>query len=102
MKILCICKQGIVRSGALAWLLKTEFKHDAVSVGWEFNEENIRNMLAKWADKIICFDNRSYNTLPFDEVPKARLWDIGEDRWHNPADPELHSILRTMIQEKLK
>lgn len=102
MKILCVCKQGIVRSGALAWLLKTEFGHDAVSVGYESNSKELRWILSDWADKIICLDTESYKIVTKGiEGNDILLFDVGEDRWHDPSNPELHSILRTMIKERL-
>lgn len=103
MKILCMCKQGIVRSGALAWILKTEFKQDAVSVGYETNGYNLHWFLQQWADKIICLDRKSLLAMDFEgeNGSKRILFDVGEDRWHDPSHPELHYILRQMIHEKL-
>lgn len=101
MKILCVCKQGIVRSGALAWLLKTEFRHDAIAVGYETNSEQVRDLLGSWADSIVCLDNSSQQSVSLTMWDKTVLFDVGEDRWHDPSNPELHSILRTMIKERL-
>ena len=100
MKILCVCKQGIVRSGALAWLLRLD-GHDALSVGYETNAIETIRMVCGWADLIIALDNASYHSITLEFVSKSWTFDVGEDRWHNPADPELHSILRKMISERL-
>lgn len=99
MKILCICKQGIVRSGALSWILKLEYHHDAIAAGCDTNGPEVIAALAKWANKIICFDNRAYHLLPFEEADKAVMLDIGEDQWHDPAHPELHRLLRQKIKD---
>lgn len=102
MKILCICKQGIVRSGALVWLLKVEHAHDAVAVGYETNGSEVIKLLGTWADRIIALDNASYQSVPLVFISKTDVFNVGEDRWHDPGNLELHSILRSMIKERLQ
>ena len=94
MKILCVCKQGIVRSGALAWLFKTEFEQDAVSIGYDGNGDELKSLLYDWADSIIALDNTALQLIPISWHFKTLLFDVGEDRWHDPSHQELHSILR--------
>lgn len=79
-KILCICDHGNVRSVALAYLIKTIYKHETIAVGDKNITPKTMKMLKEWADLII--DARSI---------------VGEDIWHDPFAQELqHKLLREL------
>lgn len=80
MKVLCVCEHGNVRSVALAYLIKTIYKHEAIAVGEEDTSPETMEMLGNWADKVIY-------------VPDL----VGEDVWHDPFNHNLqHKLLKVI------
>lgn len=97
MKILCICEHGNVRSVALAYLIKTIYTHEAISIGSKNTSESTMFILYEWADKIIFLDKNLFNkyTKLEKKVYNMQLLDVGEDIWHDPYHPNLiHKILK--------
>lgn len=101
MKVLCICEHGNVRSVALAYLIKTIYKHEAIAIGWATTSDETRLMLYDWADMIVGLVMpkkivRGWN------VDKFRFLDVGPDVWHDPFNQELqHKLLRDIGKLKL-
>ncbi len=56
MKILCICSRGNVRSVMMAYLLREHCNHQAIAIGYNSTDSDLRNNLMLWADKIIVLD----------------------------------------------
>jgi len=81
-KVLCVCAQGVSRSGGLQWFLKNFYQIDALPVGVQANSPETIEMLFKWADVII----NTTHEINTDQVPeeykkKIILWDVGQDRY---------------------
>lgn len=98
MKILVLCNHGNVRSVALAYLIKTIYKHEAIAVGISETSKETQEMLFNWADKIITlYTNPKFKVLP--PFSKMHKLDVGEDVWHNPFAQELQHKLLKHIKE---
>lgn len=98
MKILCICEHGNVRSVALAYLIKTIYKHEAIAIGWKNVSKETKEMLFNWADKIIYLD---YN-VPGKLNNKEFQLNVGEDIWHDPYHQGLqHKLLKRLKELNL-
>lgn len=89
MKILCLCRAGVVRSVALAKILKELFGHDALSVSWQYNSKKTLDILFEWAETIAIVEPGYHKYVPKRYSSKVVLVDIGEDDWHDAIHPEL-------------
>jgi hypothetical protein len=69
-------------------------------VGWLTSSDAIP-LLAEWADKILTLDVVADRAVPSEHADKIIPFHIGPDRWCNPFNQELLSILKRMIVEKL-
>ena len=95
MKILCVCEHGNTRSVALAYLIKTIYKHEALACGMKNMSDETRQMLFAWADKIIFLTDNPPGGLETFENKKALYLGVGKDVWFNPKDQELiHRLLK--------
>jgi len=103
VKVLCLCEAGVVRSGAMAWILKYHFDVDAIAASLAKNSSRTLNELADWADHIILMDKTLKGlylrhglceiTPGRDLASKLILCDVGTDVWKNPFHPELLGIV---------
>ena len=89
MKILCICARGNSRSVALSWILKDHLHLDALAMGLEANSEETKEMLYKWADRIILVDKNFLDFIPEQYRAKLKIFDVGGDRFFRGFEPEL-------------
>lgn len=99
MKILTICDQGNNRSVQFAHLLKYKYKADVLSIGISNTSDETKNMLYQWADFIIVTEESLLYQLPASIRGKTRLWDVGEDKYPRPFNPELLEIAKRFIKE---
>lgn len=98
MKILTVCDQGNNRSVQFAHLLKYKYKgSDTIPVGLSSHSKETLEMLFKWADVIILTDR--VQKVPDEYKDKVKVWDVGEDRYPRPFNPELHQLARKLIEE---
>ena len=81
MKVLCVCQGGNTRSVAMAYVLKKNYKIDALSCGYRDNSVTTLKMLFDWSDLIIAMDNRILRHIPVEHSIKTKLCDVGTDRW---------------------
>lgn len=63
MKILCICSRGNVRSVNMAYLLKDRHGHEAIAMGYNAANQELRQMLMQWAEKIIVLDRGALESI---------------------------------------
>lgn len=96
MRILTVCRAGLVRSVALADVLKLHFKPvDVIPVGigkhqlGRFNSKNILNYLYLWAEKIIVMEARYKDKIPAGEHYKVMICDVGPDIYGSSKHPLL-------------
>lgn len=95
MKVLCLCQAGVVRSGAMAYILKYHFETDAIAASLECNSSHTLAHLVEWADHVLLMDKKLkslYLNRGLGEE-KLVLCDVGEDRWKNPFHPDLLGIV---------
>lgn len=93
-RVLCICQYGHSRSVALCRVLHGRgFK--AVAAGVSTAGDGLAH-IAAWAD-VICVLQPSFSAhVPEEHRHKIRDFDVGPDRWSNPYNQELLSILTGM------
>jgi hypothetical protein len=105
MKALCICQYGHSRSVALARVLRGAFSSDAshvshsydtVAVGWE-TASSALEPLSKWADVIFILERSYLSYVPESYRGKVVVFDVGRDRWSNPYNQELSTLLLQMV-----
>lgn len=89
MKILIVCRAGVVRSVALAKILRELFGHDAIPISGRFNSPETLSMLSAWADKIFVVEPDYVFHLPEYIRPNVELIDLGPDIFHDSTDPAL-------------
>ncbi len=99
MKILCVCARGNSRSVALAYILKDQMNLDAIAIGIEAASEETKEMLYKWADKIILVD-KTLDKIPEKYRSKLKIWDVGRDRFFRGFEPELLQIYTDYIKKE--
>jgi hypothetical protein len=78
-KILCLGRQGNVRSVTLAYLLKNK-GHDAIAVGMRRMGKGTRMMMLDWAEIIILLHQKCQEGVPSKYWPKLRIWPVGREK----------------------
>lgn len=96
LKILTVCRAGLIRSNALANVLKLHFKPvDVLACGigehslGRMNQEDTLKMLFEWADKIIVMETRYKEKIFPQYQNKVFICDVGADVWNNCTHPDL-------------
>jgi galactitol-specific phosphotransferase system IIB component len=96
MKILTICSHGNTRSVALAYILKTLFKQEAIAIGAEEISGETGKMLYEWADKVVYLDKEVLPKFWYGGG-KITMFNVGKDVWFNPKHQELvHKLYREL------
>lgn len=96
-RVLCICRNGQVRSVAARFLLSDLFGfRKVVCIGWELNDYETLDELCKWADVIMVVGRPSDWGL---YVPKDKTIniEIGEDIYGHYLHPRLLEVLLPKI-----
>jgi hypothetical protein len=105
MNALCICQYGHSRSVALARVLRGAFNssasrvsqsYDTVAIGWE-TAHSALEPLSQWADVIFILERSYLFYVPESYHGKVVVFDVGRDRWSNPYNPELSTLLLQMV-----
>lgn len=90
MKILTVCRAGLVRSVALADVLKLHFEEtDVLPCGIHFNSYDTLQMLFHWADRIIVMEDRYKLGIGEQWLYKTHVCEVGPDTYGTPKKPEL-------------
>jgi predicted protein tyrosine phosphatase len=83
-KIITCCKHGLVRSVALADVLKLHFEPvDVIPLGLNSNSKETIIMLGNWADHIIIMEERYRSRVPKELHSKVLVCDVGQDVYGN-------------------
>ncbi len=101
--ILCLCEQGVDRSGAMKHelVIKRGYKN-VLTAGTHTTTPETLRMLGNWAELIIVAADQSvWDVVPWDLKGKAVFENIGKDIWHRPDDPQLEKICQN-IADKYK
>lgn len=90
MKIVTVCGAGLVRSVALADVLKLHFEPtDVLCVGMDKNSEATQHMLFDWADKIVLMTQDFMGRIPIEHKSKTFVCEVGADTYKTPKNQEL-------------
>lgn len=93
MKIVTVCSAGLVRSAALADVLKMHFEPvDVIPVGIDRNDsgpDGSIQLLFNWADHIIIMHEPYIKRVPSEFASKIILCEVGKDTYGNPRNREL-------------
>lgn len=101
MKMVCMCQGGNSRSVACAFLMKYEYGHDALSLSWQANSDETKNMLFDWADAIIVMTEDFTQYVPTKYWAKLAVVDVGDDIWGNGLHPDLLNKIRGLLKNGL-
>ncbi len=89
-KIVTMCRQGLVRSVALADVLKLHFEPvDVIPIGYAGNTTATKRMLWTWADLIIVMEEKYLGALREEDMDKAHVCEVGPDTYGNSHNPKL-------------
>lgn len=79
-RILTMCRQGLVRSVALADVLKMHFRPvDVMSIGHFANTPATIEMMCCWADRIVVMEEHYKKHVPAEFHYKVLICDVGPD-----------------------
>jgi hypothetical protein len=98
VKFLTICEGGIVRSVAMASVLRWDFGQDALPASGAKTPDDTLLMLADWADRIVVLEPRYVERIVKKHVSKIRVEDVGPDIWRNPFHPALVDKMGGIVQ----
>lgn len=100
MKILTVCRAGLVRSVALADVLKLHFEPtDVLPMGKDFNSEDTKYMLYNWADKIVVMEEHYKNSIPESYWHKTLVCEVGPDGYGSSKNPILIDLVFSWARE---
>lgn len=99
-RFVVVCQMGICRSGALVLALREQGQDAvAISVDSRLTSHRMRDMLFKWADYVVFMQAKFADIITNRYLSKARVVDVGEDRWSNPTHPELLGFCRGVVAD---
>ena len=100
MKILTVCRAGLVRSVALADVLKLHYvPSDVLPMGVDFNSIETKAMLYEWADKIIVMEEHYRDKIPAQYHNKLFVCEVGPDIYGSSKNPQLIDIVWRWVRE---
>ena len=99
-KILCVCKGGIVRSPAMATVLKLKYSADVLTASLDFNSGETLIMLCDWADLILVPEDWMKERL-LAHIYKVMVLPVGPDVWGNTHDSGLLDLVNALLKERL-
>lgn len=93
VKIVTMCRQGLVRSVALADVLKLHFRPVCVvPIGHAGNSTATKDMLFRWADRIVVMEDHYRKYVPDTFASKLLVCDVGPDV-NNPQGSKTRHLI---------
>ena len=90
VKIITMCRQGLVRSVALADVLKLHFEPvDVIPIGHFGNTDETKKMLFHWADYIVVMEHHYLKHVPDIHLDKTFVCEVGPDNYGSSKHPQL-------------
>lgn len=98
MNILTVCSKGLVRSVAMADVLKLHFDSnfgpvDVIPLGIDSNQvSTFSDLMKRWAHLVIVMDEpyvKRIAVIPKSLYTTVTLGPVGSDVWHNAQHPDL-------------
>jgi len=100
VKILCVCREGNVRSVATKRRLNRRKYFNVVAVGIAASTPELKNMLCSWADIILIAEPHHIKGLPDIAAKKINNdFTIGADVWSNFNNPELQELIKHQLNK---
>ena len=96
-RILCICQNGNCRSVGIRYCLKKRGYKNVIATGWNNTSSETLEMLCDWADKILVAKSQHGDMLPSGKEKVDAQFTIGDDKWLNPMNKELHEIVNKQL-----
>lgn len=94
VRIVTMCRQGLVRSVALADVLKMHFRPvDVIPIGHFANSHQTIEMLCKWADRIVIMESHYKKHVPAEFHEKVLICDVGPDK-DNPQGSKTPKLIK--------
>jgi hypothetical protein len=97
LKIVCMCRAGMVRSVAMKSILHRYLGHDTLACGFETNSPEALALLFDWADAIVILSVPFLDYVPVELLHKTHIFDVGDDVWGNPFAEELRVRLVELL-----
>lgn len=101
MNIVTVCRAGLVRSVALSDVLKLHFEPmpNVLALGFDFSDNELKEMLFDWANLIVAMDEHFYRRIRQFLAERSAmrfcqtvaLCDVGPDTYGTPKHPVLIS-----------
>jgi hypothetical protein len=101
VKILTICKGGLIRSVALASVLRYKAGHDPIAYGVEKGTPETMRMLCYWADRVVLMQAEygDFVVQYYGTTFPLCVCDVGPDIWSNPLHPDLQTKVNLYVTE---
>lgn len=96
--ILCVCEHGNNRSVTMAWLLKYVSNFETLTAGLAYHTPETLKMLFEWADVITVPEEKLLAMIPKEYMHKIKFYNIGEDIYSRPHNPELLKKARELME----
>ena len=96
IKILCVCNQGNCRSVGTRMCLNNRGYTNVIAIGAINTSMNTLAMLWNWADLILLAKPTHKVFFPLSDKVYIKFT-IGEDKWGNPYNEELHKIVNEQL-----
>lgn len=78
-------------------ILNRHLGHSTLACGMENNDDDCRRMLFEWADAVVIL-HRDFESGVMPEFRhKMHVFDVGDDVWGNPFDPDLQMKIVEML-----
>lgn len=102
-KILCCCSWGCNRSVHAKYILNLKGFDHVLACGLEHTDLNTLMMLGEWADVILVIGEPALmEQVPIPYRYKAKLVEVGPDRWGGWHRPELLSMVSSLLEPMVR
>jgi galactitol-specific phosphotransferase system IIB component len=96
IKILCVCNKGECRSVGARMCLNERGYTNVIAIGVTNTSMKTLAMLWNWADLILLAKPTHNVFFPISDKVYTKFT-IGEDRWQDPYNKELHKIINKKL-----
>ena len=100
MKILTVCRAGLVRSVALKDILTLHYEPtDILASGIDFNSKETLTMLFSWAERIVVMEEHYQDRIPIEYQKKTLVCEVGPDTYGSSRNPLLIDMVWRWVRE---
>ena len=98
LTLLCVCGKGNCRSVGTRFCLNKRGYTNVIAIGVTNTSMNTLAMLWNWADLILLAKPTHNVFFPISDKVYTKFT-IGEDKWGNPSNKELHKIVNEQLDK---